>query len=269
MSEEQQLEAAIKASLQDNSNRPRRKHPRTDSDEFISLSSGDEEDEEEERLSVSVMEHDGGSDRDTTDGLSKLHVEHTSHYSEAALSSTSTTNTCSTVSIGGCSTTSYTTVSEHLQSRKRKSLCNDGDEFTSPVRKMPRSGTANLHEDTCIQTAGSESSALDTVELKPKKGAVSSQRKGKQKAPSSTSIVTVEEKLQSGELQKVDVSQVVIRLPDGVRIQKAFLCNNPIMVSDQECYMYIVGYATTMTVFMYTCIVVVAQGSGYLQYVLP
>lgn len=236
MSEEQQLEAAIKASLQDNSNRPRRRHPRTDSDEFISLSSGDEEEDEEERLSLSVMEHDGGSERDTTDGLSQLHVEHSSLYSEPLRS---TTNTCSTVSIGGSGTT-CTTVSEHLQSRKRKAMCNDGDEFTSPVRKMPRSGIANSCEDTCIRTAGSESSTVDTVELKPKKGAVSSQRKGKQKAPSATSLITVEDKLQSGELKKVDVSQVVIRLPDGVRIQKAFLCNNPIMVSDQECYYNII-----------------------------
>lgn len=249
MSEEQQLEAAIKASLQDRSNKPRGKHPRTDSDDFVSLSSGDEEEEDDERLSFSVMEHDGGTDRDTTDGLSKLHVQHTSYSSEAGLSSRSTTNTCSTVSIGGSNTT-YSMVSEHLQSRKRKSVCNDADEFTSPVRKMPRSGPANSYEGTCVQTAGSESSALDTVELKPQKGAVSSQRKGKQKASSSTSLVTVEDKLKSGELQKVDVSQVVIRLPDGVRIQKAFLCNKPIMVSN---WVYYASQRTPVTKSICTC----------------
>lgn len=232
MSEEQQLEAAIKASLRESVHKSSRKHRITDSDDFVSLSS---EEEEEESLSMSVMEHDGGSDRDTTDGLTKL--EHSSHYSEADLRSRSTTtNTYSTVSVGNSASSS--TVSEnnckHLQSRKRKSAGRDTDEFISPVRKMPRSNTSSSCEDTRIQTTGSESSASEGVslsqhQLRPGKGASNSRRKGKQKAPSS---VTVEDKLQSGQLQKVDVTQVVIRLPDGVRIQKAFLCNKPIMVSD-------------------------------------
>lgn len=243
MSEEQQLKAAIEASLQDTMPKPSSKHQRIDSDEFISLSSGDEE--EEGGVLVSEMEQDDSIEEEAIDRPTQSELG--SHCSDTDLCSRYATNStvCRTSSGTACLTTASENHHRPLNSRKRKSSGDNEctDDFSAPQRKVPRSSKTNAHEDA--QAMGSELhvpvvSELVQNQLKPEKGAVSSRRKGKQRAASSSVVVvSVEERLELGELQKADVSQVVIRLPDGVRIQKAFLRNSPIAVSDWECTLYL------------------------------
>lgn len=62
-------------------------------------------------------------------------------------------------------------------------------------------------------------------------------RKGKGKAkscnipePTSKDCRSVEEMLAAGSISKEDVSLILFRLPDGTRLQKSFLCNHPVQV---------------------------------------
>jgi hypothetical protein len=229
MSEEQQLEAAIRASLQCKPKRCNHEH-NVDSDEFVSLSSGDEE--EEEGVAVSEMEEGDG---ESTDGLTTSELASKTGFTGEGLSLFSATNTTVANRTSSSSGSRHFTVASednhrhsNTSSRKRKS---SGDDNSSlPVKKMARSAVTNSHN--VLQTEGTQSCELPNLknseltrnELRQEKGSVSSRRKGKQRL----TTVSVEERLKSGELQRVDVSQVVIRLPDGVRIQKAFLCNSPI-----------------------------------------
>ncbi len=58
-------------------------------------------------------------------------------------------------------------------------------------------------------------------------------RKGKGRAKEVVSNdLSIEEQLTSGSVKKEDVSHIVIRLPEGNRVQKAFLCHQPIQVTN-------------------------------------
>ena len=48
---------------------------------------------------------------------------------------------------------------------------------------------------------------------------------------SKSDTVTVEEQLEIGAVQKEEVSHILFRLPDGSRLQKAFICSHPIKVN--------------------------------------
>ena len=45
------------------------------------------------------------------------------------------------------------------------------------------------------------------------------------------SCLSVEEQIASGNISKDEVSQIVVRMPDGSRVQKSFICHHPIEVS--------------------------------------
>ena len=45
------------------------------------------------------------------------------------------------------------------------------------------------------------------------------------------SCLSVEEQIASGSISKDEVSQIVVRMPDGSRVQKSFVCHHPIEVS--------------------------------------
>ena len=244
MSEEQQLEAAIRASLQYKPKKCNHEHI-VDSDEFVSLSSGDEE-EEEGGVVVSEMEEGDG---DSMDGPTKSELVSKTSLTGEGLSLFSATNTTGSTAnrTNSSSGSSHSTVvsegyfrHSNASSRKRKSSNDVNDDSSLPVKKMARSDLTNTHkhlqtdETRLCELPDLKSSEHPHNQLRHEKGSVSSCRKGKQRVTSSwtASTVSVEDRLKSGELQRVDVSQVVIRLPDGVRIQKAFLCNSPIAVSE-------------------------------------
>ena len=44
------------------------------------------------------------------------------------------------------------------------------------------------------------------------------------------SCLSVEEQIASGSISKDEVSQIVVRMPDGSRVQKSFVCHHPIKV---------------------------------------
>ena len=242
MSEEEQLQAAIRASLRE----AEPKHSSScqhdcDSDEFVSLSSENEEDD-----GLVAVECDREKEGTcTTDGLSRLSE---SVCTDTNLSSNYTLS-CHEPS---CSRTEL--ISEpplegkhKYLSRKRKSSC-DNERVSPPLKKMVCRSIANTSDDLWTgrnEPAVSGGSNLSDTTLRPKKGSEGSHKKGKQKAASSA--VSVEERLKSGELQKADVSQVVIRFPDGTRTQKAFLSNSPIEVSAYFTYTCI--HVRMLTIF--------------------
>lgn len=212
MSEEQQLEAAIRASLRETERKCRRHSQQNgDSDEFVSLSSGDDNDGDLE------MEHD-----EEREGDSSCKLDHrvtldsqieTYHYTNLQSDQTANISKLSSVMVKD-------------GDRKRKS--SDDESTNPPQRKMLRTST---FEDPCLPETKVANTCIVDVQsqLKTEKVAVSNWHKGKQRISAST--VSVEEKLELGELKKADVSQIVIRLPDGARIQKAFMSNSPIEVS--------------------------------------
>ena len=99
-------------------------------------------------------------------------------------------------------------LSTNMNSRKRKS--STSEDTSVPSQKMARFQEPTFHSQPCHGPLG---------------------RKGKESA--ATGVVAVEEKLRTGELHKDEVSEVVVRLPDGTRLQKAFLGSSPIKVGDQ------------------------------------
>ena len=253
MSEEQQLEAAIRASLQSTAPKTARRHDTADSDDFVSLSSDDEEGE-----GVSEMEQDGGTSESLVrTGLRCREVDSGSRHPLATSGTLSRANHTTSSSDGGTAhhLTGVGNNHDHLTNRKRKSA---GDDFIDscgpPLKKVLRSDATEIHLHVKTRAAGRNSgfpratlpttTDLTRSELRPEKGTVRSSRKGKQRiesasgaaAPVSSSaavtVVSVEERLASGELQRVDVAQLVIRLPDGTRVQKAFLSSSPIEVSE-------------------------------------
>lgn len=219
--EDLQLEAAIRASLQQTElhSSGRCTEPvAVDSDDFVSISSGEEEvddggegSEMEEDVSPEVENDSKTCNKD------QPNIGHMSVPSSVQFS---------TGDIGTSDDVKVLTGKNHeTLTRKRRSSCQDYDgDSAPPLRKVLRSSVGDSH---------TEELHTNTYSGKEKgKGAVSTNRKGKQRASSSTSAVSdVEKRLAAGELQKEDVSRLVIRLPDGSRIQKAFLCSGPLQVT--------------------------------------
>ena len=250
MSEEQQMEAAIRASLQSTAPKTAHRHDTADSDDFVSLSSDDEEGE-----GVSEMEQDGGTSESLVrTGLSSSsrcrEVDSGSRHPLATRGTLFRANHTTSSSDGG---TAHHLGNNHDHlTRKRKSA---GDDFIDscgpPLKKVLRSDATETHLHVKTRAAGRNSGVpratlptttdLTRSELRPEKGAVCSRRKGKQRVESASgavsssaavTVVSVEERLASGELQRADVARLVIRLPDGTRVQKAFLSSSPIEVSE-------------------------------------
>ena len=220
MPEDLQLEAAIRASLQQielhSSNRCT-EPVAVDSDDFVSISSGEE------------GVDDGGEGSEMEEDVSPEIEDDSKTCKKEDKSSIGCTSVPSSVqSSTGDNCTSddvkvLTGKNHETWTRKRRSSCQDYDgDSAPPLRKVLRSSVGESH------AKGLQTNAYSGKE----KGAVSTNRKGKQRASSGASAVfDVEERLAAGELQKEDVSRLVIRLPDGARIQKAFLCNSPLQVT--------------------------------------
>ena len=215
MSEEQQLEAAIKASLlhTEKEHSSLKHHPTESEDfDFVSLSSG-----EEDMVSDFEMEQDKDTDiHPWTTAQDTLNVRESQLPREQHVAMFSTNSNF------------INKTSHELPSRKRKS-----DELASeanlPVRKM-------LHNSTAEPQLVNKSAAL-ARHRGGQKGAVSVSRKGKQRARSvSSALTSVEERLAAGDLQQKDVSQLIFRLPDGTRLKKTFLSNSALQVSSNNYY---------------------------------
>ena len=215
MSEEEQLQAAIRASLRDIEPSPHSNDQQNrDSDEYISLS--DEEgdgdgmmEEDDERVSEKYS-----NDRLPIPGHTMVEINRTSQYVDSGVNCDPTrlnTGTNSTTVVSG-------NENPHMNRRKRKFSCDDEDMNTPPVKMACRTVSSQPNQE----------------QLKTEKGAIRNRGKGKQRAVNIT-LSSVEERLKSGELQKIDVSYVVIRLPDGSRMEKVFMRNSPIAVSDFHC----------------------------------
>ena len=107
------------------------------------------------------------------------------------------------------------------QKRKRRYSNHDRDvDLIPPLTKVVRSDCGEAETDGHHYNVPSG---------RAEKGVVTNIRKGKQRA-SSVAENSVEERLAAGLLQKEDISQLTFRLPDGTRIQKAFLCTSPLQV---------------------------------------
>ncbi len=112
-------------------------------------------------------------------------------------------------------------------SRKRKA---SGVELHVP-RKALREDHLEPVQQTVLQTDDSTLSR----QTRAQKGRRSNASKGKGKArvENSESAVVVdsaEDQLASGAIGMESVTQLLIRLPDGSRLQKAFICHHPIQV---------------------------------------
>ena len=224
MTEDEQLQAAIKASLQETKPETRDfAQPNGDSDEFLSLCSGEED--ETDACRASDMEHDAG--KITSDTL--LSPMYTATHSDADVCAMLTQETALFTSSARDRTTLPANDSLiDLQTRKRK--CTADEEWYDigvPSPKMPRSSIFQqasklVPGDTSTMANSSEFCGNFQIQRKGK----GSNLKGKHKATS----VSVEEQLESGRLDKAEVSRIVIRLPNGTRLQKTFLCRSPIKV---------------------------------------
>jgi hypothetical protein len=100
--------------------------------------------------------------------------------------------------------------------RKRK--VSDDNRNSEPIRKVTCSGTFR-------DADASEKCKAVEHWSKPLKGSSDTTDKNKATA---VPILCAEDRLQCGELQICDVSRILIRLPDGTRLQKTFLCTTPI-----------------------------------------
>lgn len=202
MSEEEQLQAAIRASLREIEPEPP-SDPREacESDEFVSLSSSEEEDD--------------------VDGVMEEEVAHSHTLSMSQHTVAGTVSDYVDLDVSqlrsGTDRQYSSTVTEskipHL-TRKRKLSADNESTNTPPVKLV----CSSIHSNTLSQS-----------QFKTEKGAVRNHSKGKQRAVSSGVRTSVEERLKSGELQKTDVSRVLIRLPDGSRLEKAFMRSSPIV----------------------------------------
>ena len=194
MTEDEQLQAAIKASLEDTTNSDIPKQ-NGDSDEFVSLSSG----EDGEAVDSDVIEDAYSKEMNLSTGT--RNKPSGTHFTPSKKSSNASDMHKS---------------NRNLHSRKRKSSDDEGSGVCAA--KMPRSSTFQVSEGTLEQ---------HHLYTPPKKGHINNPCKGKERAALKCSL---EEQLQSGELCISEVSKVVVRLPDGTRVQKDFLSNSPVKV---------------------------------------
>ena len=210
-SEEEQLETAIRASLREcRLLKSSHSQQNGDSDEFISLSSGDED-----------LEGDVNVEQDGEPLQCRVKVEvEPDSYSKCKYSSM----LCNQTRANKAELYSSVIREESrtpLNTRKRKGFNED-----PPSRKFLRRSN---FEDPCL-AASRTSAGSNKDQSRTQKGKISSNwQKNKQRASASTK--SVEERLVLGEIQKSDVTQIVIRLPDGTRIQTTFLRSSPIKVS--------------------------------------
>lgn len=195
LSEDLQLEAAIRASLQQTElhSSGRCTEPvAVDSDDFVSISSGEEE--VDEGREGSEMEEDEIQEIEV-DSKTCKNESHLNSVPISVQSLTSDNFTCDDVKV-------LTGKNHEALTRKRRSSCQEYEgDSAPPLRKVLRSSMGEgLHTNA---HSGKE------------KGAVSNSRKGKQRASSGASaMLDVEERLAAGQLQKEDVSRLAIRLSD-------------------------------------------------------
>lgn len=132
----------------------------------------------------------------------------------------------------------------HIKSRKRLSSNNEGDQ------DCPRKKAHTDVDPMCVAIDNMELTQLVPSEglvlkhsvdnrifngkgRKGKKGKGKGKAKAEETDPVSREnyVDTVEELLASGDIHKDEVSQILFRLPDGTRLQKCFLSKHPISVS--------------------------------------
>ena len=213
MTEEEQLEAAIKASLHDPIPDSRDYSQQNgDSDDFVSLDSGDED--EMDGCETNQMEHDAVKEDQSSETQCASNMttdSDTNFHPMFAMNTAQLKDMARNV---------------NLPYRKRKSSI--GESVSMPSRKMPRGDT--FHEVERVEhravLIGSEVTMDLSKQGKGKDSVVGSQRKGKDKQSPS-----IEEQLESGHLHKSEVSRILIRLPNGSRLHKAFLSSTPIKVT--------------------------------------
>ncbi|CAI8008085.1 UBX domain-containing protein 7 [Geodia barretti] len=214
LSEKEQLEAAIKASLHES--RPEtRDFPQEngDSDEFISFDSGDEE--EMDQCEPSKMERDVVKDgaASSIDVTAHPDPEFNSTFAKAQLRDTARDQ-------------NYFSASpfkdELLNIRYRKRKSSFAECVSMPLKKMPRSST--MQEQQEVKHSGN----VVTVKVSELAHSLSCKGKGKSSVSKGKTPLSVEEQLESGKLLKAEVSRILIRLPNGSRLHKAFLSNSPI-----------------------------------------
>lgn len=261
-SEESQLEAAIRASLEEmQGSRPGRSGDDfitlTDSEEeFHSLSNGESENEGEV---VDGLDRNPGlwSDQQEIDTDS---MEGTTTKSRKRGKNTGVGGIVSpSVKLKPC-TVDIHPISPIVQNRKRPS---SGESDGRLPAKLPRSDRyeARRHEltktDESQTTSSGSKQNTDRNETQlpncTKKKGNRVSKKGKNKAVFASSGESVEELLAAGTVSKEEVSHILIRLPDGSRVQRAFICDHPIEVHVCGCTLFSESLFTSINSFPLTC----------------
>ena len=214
--EDVQLEAAIKASLQQSEQQPIAaiEAALTDNDDLISISSGqnDAESEVGSDINEGTVISENKEDRVTRSvGRMSMRDVHSFWSQNNDYASNSTVE----------EKTKLPLANHHAQKRKRRYSNLDHDvDLVAPLKKV-------VHSD-CGETE-TDGHHYNVSSGRAEKGVVTNIRKGKQRA-SSLAENSLKERLAAGLLQKEDISQLTFRLPDGTRIQKAFLCTSSLQV---------------------------------------
>lgn len=234
-SEESQLEAAIRASLEQaqatSSSQPLTFTISDSEDEYYCRSSDMEAESDaccvvphcgtletkswEETDSVTVLSSTNMCNNRIAEGSSHVAV----HQSGAVNSQVSPQ-----IRVKDC-TVDITPVVVDKPSRKRKA---SGVELHVP-RKALREDHLESVQQTVLQT--DESTLSRQTRAQKGRRSNASKGKGKAKVENSESAVVVdsaEDQLASGAIGMESVTQLLIRLPDGSRLQKAFICHHPI-----------------------------------------
>ena len=261
LSEESQLEAAIRASLQVATHKEKSKsNAETRSTSKYQLIFSD--DSEDECITVSSDDEAIYSDMD----IDFVGNEHTQSSSEQNSKLWKDKNTISfhnrTASHGpdqddiievesscmNVKPSKQKEVRHERRNRKRHLSSQALDDHAGSARKVLRIDDSNefvtdthesMHDtqpdgDTRGKSNENKSSRTNKSKLKMLKGSPSKETRATTKGVFANSNhakdITLEEQLASGSVKKEDLVQIVLRLPDGARLQKSFMCTHPIEV---------------------------------------
>lgn len=247
LSEQSQLEAAIQASLQDCQASANAVNRSSKYELVFSESESDEND-------VISLSSDARSDVDETDGgwMGTTDVDLHSdsdiqaHTSSKGVEPYVVADSSVMVSIDADSEVRMKPVDIHdndpllqrdneesksKQTRNRKRTSSQTSLVSEHPRKLLRASTSKMSE--------SSSGRLPRVKSKRSRDPVAkeSPKENIEQSQTSTTVNnsdtnSVEELLRSGSIGNYEVSRILFRLPDGSRLQKAFICSHPIKVDD-------------------------------------
>ena len=259
LSEQSQLEAAIQASLQDC-------HATKKSSKYELIFSDSDSDGGGGENDHIYLSSDSNSDMDETDGgwihssddvhlVSDTNLQvHTSTMSMATIDSPASLKP----PMDSNSNVKTKPINSHVKSlledvppqqtrRNRKRTSSPSSSQDECPRKVPRSNTTDSisdgsHHSAAISHSSTCRSNGPVKAQSPRKSKRNKQNNAdddEQQQMLSSDTTDVEKLLETGAIGKDEVSHILFRLPDGTRLQKAFICSHPIKVISNT-YMYLI-----------------------------